>query len=84
MARQVLIGLHYLHKYCGIIHTDLKPENVMVCLEKNELNEIIEKGQLKSNKEFQLDINEEKRQIKQLLGLLNEDDAKTIPMTDYD
>lgn len=32
MARQVLLGLHYLHKYCGIIHTDLKPENVMICL----------------------------------------------------
>lgn len=32
MAKQILIGLHYLHDYCGIIHTDLKPENVMMCL----------------------------------------------------
>ena len=30
MARQVLLGLRYLHQYCGIIHTDLKPENVLV------------------------------------------------------
>ena len=33
MARQVLLGLHYLHTYCGIIHTDLKPENAMNCLD---------------------------------------------------
>jgi serine/threonine-protein kinase SRPK3 len=25
-----LIGLDYLHRVCGIIHTDLKPENVLV------------------------------------------------------
>lgn len=46
MSRQVLLGLHYLHKYCGIIHTDLKPENVMICLNQHELNEIFDKGQL--------------------------------------
>jgi serine/threonine-protein kinase SRPK3 len=44
MAKQILIGLHYLHEYCSIIHTDLKPENVMVCLDKDEINQIIEKG----------------------------------------
>jgi len=32
MAKQVLIGLDYLHRYCKIIHTDLKPENVIVNL----------------------------------------------------
>lgn len=32
ISRQVLIGLDYLHRICGVIHTDLKPENVMVCL----------------------------------------------------
>lgn len=47
MARQVLLGLRYLHKYCGIIHTDLKPENVMICLDKEELREIYDKGQIK-------------------------------------
>merc|ERR1719359_2269882 len=25
-----LIGLDYLHRVCGIIHTDLKPENVLI------------------------------------------------------
>lgn len=32
ICRQVLVGLDYLHRICGVIHTDLKPENVMVCL----------------------------------------------------
>ncbi|KAI8337005.1 kinase-like domain-containing protein [Chlamydoabsidia padenii] len=30
VAAQVLLGLDYLHRECGIIHTDLKPENVLV------------------------------------------------------
>lgn len=37
MTKQVLIGLDYLHRKCKIIHTDLKPENVIVALTKNEL-----------------------------------------------
>ncbi|GMH40206.1 hypothetical protein BSKO_08110 [Bryopsis sp. KO-2023] len=30
ITRQVLVGLDYLHRELGIIHTDLKPENVML------------------------------------------------------
>ncbi|KAG5456656.1 MAG: kinase-like domain-containing protein, partial [Olpidium bornovanus] len=32
ITRQILMGLDYMHRECGIIHTDLKPENVLVCL----------------------------------------------------
>ena len=30
LTRQILIGLDYIHTKCHIIHTDLKPENVML------------------------------------------------------
>lgn len=30
IIRQVLLGLSYLHGQCGIIHTDIKPENVLL------------------------------------------------------
>ncbi|GAB5354062.1 hypothetical protein AAMO2058_000087400 [Amorphochlora amoebiformis] len=29
---QILVGLDYLHRRCKIIHTDLKPENFLLCL----------------------------------------------------
>merc|ERR1719454_555726 len=34
VAGHTLIGLDYLHRICGIIHTDLKPENVLVSCPK--------------------------------------------------
>lgn len=68
ISKQVLIGLHYLHKYCGIIHTDLKPENVMVCLNADELKEIVESGQLNNNKRIEARLNLIKEKIKRLNG----------------
>lgn len=44
MSRQVLIGLDYLHRICGVIHTDLKPENVLLCLSDEEIKDIVENG----------------------------------------
>lgn len=52
MTRQVLIGLDFLNRVCKIIHTDLKPENVLVCLTDDEIKKIVEDGQLNSNDVF--------------------------------
>jgi serine/threonine-protein kinase SRPK3 len=30
---QVLQGLDYLHKKCKIIHTDVKPENILIVMD---------------------------------------------------
>lgn len=51
MSKQCLIGLDYLHRICKIIHTDLKPENVSLCLTQAELDEIYSKGRLSSTKD---------------------------------
>ena len=54
MAKQCLVGLDYLHRICNIIHTDLKPENVSLCITEQELREIKENGRLKTSKEQDL------------------------------
>ncbi|KAJ2843940.1 hypothetical protein IWW36_005371, partial [Coemansia brasiliensis] len=36
ISRQIIAGLAYLHGPCNMIHTDLKPENVMVCIDNVE------------------------------------------------
>jgi len=40
MMKQVLEGLHYLHSKCQIIHTDIKPENVLVCVDESHIRKI--------------------------------------------
>ena len=50
ITKQMLIGLDFLHRFCNIIHTDLKPENVLVSLTEEELRKIAEYGALNDNK----------------------------------
>ncbi|KAA1468512.1 Pkinase-domain-containing protein [Dentipellis sp. KUC8613] len=43
IARQVLLGLQYLHEECDLVHTDIKPENIMMSIpnvESHILNEL--------------------------------------------
>lgn len=42
------MGLDFLNRICRVIHTDLKPENVLLCLTDQEIKQIVEKGQLSS------------------------------------
>uniref|UniRef100_A0AC34FL66 Protein kinase domain-containing protein n=1 Tax=Panagrolaimus sp. ES5 TaxID=591445 RepID=A0AC34FL66_9BILA len=37
VTKQLLQGLAYLHDECEIIHTDIKPENVVICLTEGQL-----------------------------------------------
>lgn len=40
IARQILEGLDYSHSVCGIIHTDIKPENVLFVPHPSEIMEL--------------------------------------------
>ena len=40
VAAHTLAGLDYLHRFCGIIHTDLKPENVCMLPDKYILHHL--------------------------------------------
>lgn len=48
------MGLDYLHRVCNLIHTDLKPENVILNLEPEELKEIKTKGYLTTTNVYNL------------------------------
>ena len=52
MAKQILIGLDFLHRMCNLIHTDLKPENILICLTDEETQRIAEQGQLAKKEKF--------------------------------
>ena len=75
ITKQILIGLDFLHRICHIIHTDMKPENILICLTNDELRLIQETGTYNvnekkiKNKEFKIsdvmkkrkNLNEEKK-----------------------
>ncbi|XP_069062223.1 SRSF protein kinase 3-like isoform X1 [Pleurodeles waltl] len=41
ILQQVLQGLNFLHKRCRIIHTDIKPENILVCVKQENLHQLM-------------------------------------------
>jgi serine/threonine-protein kinase SRPK3 len=53
ITKQVLLGLDYLHRECGVIHTDLKPENVLIAIDNAE--EVIAESSGGPSIDFQAD-----------------------------
>ncbi|VVC36519.1 Protein kinase domain,Protein kinase-like domain,Protein kinase, ATP binding site,Serine/threonine- [Cinara cedri] len=43
IMKQVLEGLQFLHEACHIIHTDIKPENILICATPQYINKMAEK-----------------------------------------
>ena len=41
ICKQLLLGLDYMHRVCGIIHTDLKPENAVFGLTERQKFELL-------------------------------------------
>ncbi|KAL9657319.1 hypothetical protein ABK040_011539 [Willaertia magna] len=41
IMKDILIGLHFLHYECKIIHTDIKPENILVEQTTNKIKQIM-------------------------------------------
>jgi serine/threonine protein kinase len=44
IVKQVLQGLDYLHRKCQIIHTDMKPENVLMCVDETHVRHLAQEA----------------------------------------
>ncbi|CAJ0578609.1 unnamed protein product, partial [Mesorhabditis spiculigera] len=54
IIKQVLEGLAYLHDKCRIIHTDIKPENVLVTMSKEEIKVMAQHAVVSNKMNFRL------------------------------
>ena len=43
ITKQLLMGLDYMHRICKVIHTDIKPENIVFTLKEKEKFDLLYK-----------------------------------------
>lgn len=90
ITAQVLCGLHYMHTHCGIIHTDMKPENVLVTISNREIEELASREVTSPsavstapmgsrNKNLTLSKNQKKRLKKKLKKQQQQDSSEVKP-----
>ena len=80
LAKQLLLGLDYLHRMCQVIHTDLKPENVSLCLTEEEVQEIALHGQLNTIKNH--DINGDLKKVADLMQVATSEERNKVPTSE--
>ena len=51
IAKQILIGLDFIHRFGEIIHNNLNMDNILICLTKDQLETIQETGYLFNDEE---------------------------------
>ena len=66
IAKQILIGLDFIHHFGGIIHNNLNMDNILICLTKEELEIIQETGYLFIDEGKNDEINLENNVIKDI------------------
>ncbi|RKP16530.1 kinase-like protein [Rozella allomycis CSF55] len=66
ISYQILMGLDTLHRHCQIIHTDLKPENVLICLDDVAFNSIITESKSQNEPSHQMTARLKRNEIRNI------------------
>ena len=72
---QILKGLKFLHNECGVIHTDLKPENIVLELTRKQVRELSKNGEVFSQLKRK---EEESIKNEEIFGIGSQDKAKVL------